>query len=1667
MLYPSNIPYMKTLARRVLLDRGTPPKKGNLVFLFTETLEQSLFEMEHRSNFGARGFVPLYFYPSRYIGYLNRRRYRQNLTKELPVIAKKVNAIPGVTMYPAGKRLVMPNEKRSLYYDLSKYLELYRTCTSNASAFRKIDLFWSFFRGILEDSYGQLNNKCVLIDAANFSYKASGKLSERIDNPLYLFYMTLYRNAAAVAGLDIDFLIFAGEKVLKINFSKIEGLSETSKAAPKAASKYLAQLKLLYTGVAEIQPPSEPELTEAHNDQETEELEERPDLTKVEVPNQIKNPAGEVKTIRMDTRSAARIVLERTAAVTGLTPDTVAANMLVKDKSIGRDVLRAAASDMEDSAMGTSKNDDEEREPQGEVTEETEAAVEEELATNEETVATVYSILTQNTTPKSQRSSTRDAKLREEQGKIQVKGMTLEDLAKINPKEREIPKTDVKKVTNSTNPNIGEVKFNNFNKAYVDEVMTKDLVAVFENLNTRSIKMFIRDIEVTDTSTVTDLKETWVVHLEDENRSRHTIKFDIPKFFDKNFLWIGGNKKNIKNQLFFLPLVKISSNTVMVVSNYNKMTVTRLGGRSLVDTTLVGKLVEKNPSIAEYFKKGSATGENTQFITTLEYDEYAKQFLSFSHNSYRLYFNQKKAREIAEKNNIAIPDDRLFLGLHGSKPIFIGIDSQETEDGKTITDLILNTFSAEENKLYSAMQMKVPKRVMYTEVTTMKQGIPMMILLCIWEGLSTVLEKAKVQYTLTEKLRGADLKRNQSFIKFKDCYLVYTRDIPTELLMNGIRALPTENYELIEMNTDAPYIPYVEKKYGKISILNALNNVYEFTIGPIEREILLDLKLPTDLVSLMIHANYLLADSQHLSELNMTEYRVRSAEIIPAILYDCIAKAYVPYRNSNGKKKLSIPQDAVIKKLLALETVENTSSLNPFLELETTHGVSTKGWRGVNLEHSYTVPKRCYDDTMRGIIGVSNSPDGQVGVNRTLAMEPNVNSLRGYLNTEDDVDKLKDVNLFSPAELLIPLGATRDDPIRIGHSVKQSRASVPVKNMSPVLISNGSDESCKHYLSSDYVVMAEQDGKVIEYDEKAEIMMVEYKDGTHRAVNLGKNIVKNGGGGFELTNSLVTDLKVGDTFKANEALGWHKNFFKKIPHQGVRLCVGALVKVALYSTYNTYEDGTFITESLSDKCETEMTFPTKFVIGKNATVFNMKKVGDEVRVGEPLIEFDESFEEGDINALLAKLGDDEELREVVVANNRNMKKSDKSGIIDDIKIYSASELEDLSPSLQKIVGDYYAKIDRKTALLSKYDKSEGIVKCGVMITESSGTTQPNKYGVIRGEKVRDGVLIEFHIKHSEPLEIGSKIANFSPLKNVIGEVIPAGYEPRSEFRPDEIVETIINPSSILNRMVGSVYPTIFGNKVIIELKRKLWDIYSSNDYATGRRKMMILIEKFFNILDTTGANTKKYKEMLGPLSEPGWKKFFKEFFSNEDHYLILDMVDYERTVTVEQLEEAADLLGIPLYEYMSMPHITMDNENPMVTPHKVPVGYIHIKRPQQTVMKKNGMSTGSSQRAGITNQVTGDDKNGRESDLENSMLVSMGMEKTLKELNGPRADDSIAEKEMLQSISAKGYFNLDELTNDVENKATLNAVDTYFLGMGLKTDLITKGLKLPRYIDQE
>ncbi len=235
--------------------------------------------------------------------------------------------------------------------------------------------------------------------------------------------------------------------------------------------------------------------------------------------------------------------------------------------------------------------------------------------------------------------------------------------------------------------------------------------------------------------------------------------------------------------------------------------------------------------------------------------------------------------------------------------------------------------------------------------------------------------------------------------------------------------------------------------------------------------------------------------------------------------------------------------------------------------------------------------------------------------------------------------------------------------------------------------------------------------------------------------------------------------------------------------------------------------------------------------------------------------------------------------------------------------------------------------------------------------------------------------------------------------------------------------------------------------------------------SVKRKRMEELIYNVFDDLDPSKTNSDKCRKLFSKMSLAEFDKFFKNLFNDKDSYLILDIVDYERDLSIENVEKAAKRLNVPLFEKVAMPFVNGNTENPVVTKYEVPVGYIHLKRMQQMLFKKNSTSTEVGTRSALTGQVTGKDKNARKSDTENFALVTLGATDTLRELMGPRADDPVMKNEMYSAIALKGYVSLDELTNDIDNKTTLNVIDAYLIGMGIKSDLVTDDIYLKKTLN--
>lgn len=1046
---------------------------------------------------------------------------------------------------------------------------------------------------------------------------------------------------------------------------------------------------------------------------------------------------------------------------------------------------------------------------------------------------------------KSSASSKRDELLREKQLTLDVQGKTLGDILSVSTDDVKIEVNDISKSVDTINKNVTEVRYPNINKDYVENVMKKDILSAVTCLSDKSdIQIYVRNIKVEDSSDINNYKDTYTIDLEDSLRVRHRLVFDVPKFIDNRFLWIGGNKKYINNQQLMLPVVKVSGDTVQLVSNYNKLFVYRYGSKV---SSLNEKLKKALNSPIKGIKviNGKYDKENTKYLTIIDYDDLSCNFKEISIGDIKFYFNQSEIRQLfldsVPKNKIdeyeKLVDSKILPVGKGNKNVFYYVNF----DTNTVYQTNFNNSIDTKMSLIDFMLSKSPqlkdeiskqstgKKYMYTRVKIMNKYVPTILLLAYKNGLSNILSQIKAEYYFSDTRPRIAL--NESIVEFNDGYLVFS-NVPfkNSLLLNGLLEIPTKNYSFDDFSDVLTYQDIFESIYGRRNIANAFSNFFDNFIDPITLEVLQKLSLPTDLTGLVLYANELLVDNQFRTELDIRSFRFRSAELIPARLYKLIASSYEQYKataNHRNPRKISIRKDALIKDILAQTIVEDYSELNPIVEMQKLHGATKKGPSGCNLEEAYTKVQRSFHKSMTGVYTISSSPDGNVGIQRVLTMEPPISDVRGFIDNkamDNRLDEYNDVNLFGPAEMLTTGGAQRDDAMRTAMSTKQSTHLTPVSKASPSLITNGAEKSIQYHLSKDWSFIAKDDGKVVELNDDTGLMIVEYKNGESDAISINNRIAKNGAGGFYLSKKMIPNYKKGDTFKKNDILAQDRDFFTNSEHFGNQFNIGTLEKIALLSSAATFEDSSYVTKQVSRDMASEIVMQKQVVLGPNTNVDYMVKIGDTVQSGDELIRFEQSFDEDSLNVLLSNVGED--MKEDIMMNNKEKVKTKYSGVIEDIKVYSSVSLSDLSPSLRKVVNKHYNRIKDRRKLLEKYDKSNNpLVKCNMLFNENTETVKTTNDGKFKGVALNDGVLIEFYIKIHDELGAGDKIVFFSALKTIITNVIPEGQEAYTAFRPDEKIGAVLSCNSIIARGIVSCQYMMMGNKLLIELSRQLKDIY--------------------------------------------------------------------------------------------------------------------------------------------------------------------------------------------------------------------------------------------------
>jgi len=223
-----------------------------------------------------------------------------------------------------------------------------------------------------------------------------------------------------------------------------------------------------------------------------------------------------------------------------------------------------------------------------------------------------------------------------------------------------------------------------------------------------------------------------------------------------------------------------------------------------------------------------------------------------------------------------------------------------------------------------------------------------------------------------------------------------------------------------------------------------------------------------------------------------------------------------------------------------------------------------------------------------------------------------------------------------------------------------------------------------------------------------------------------------------------------------------------------------------------------------------------------------------------------------------------------------------------------------------------------------------------------------------------------------------------------------------------------------------------------------------------RQKIEILVLETVKRLDNPKmANLKRFQGLFKTMSDDEFEVWANTMGHDLDDTIQMFQLPFEE-MKMTQIKHAADYLNIPLEEYIWYKH---NDPQGIRTKMKVPVGYLYIKRVQQLLVKKNRYAFDTEDTTLKTGTVKGESKVASLSDPEAFALTALNADKALEEFLGPRADNQSKKQDMYRQIARDGYTTLETLENDITRSTTLNTVNVYLLGAGIKSDLITRGLK--------
>jgi len=910
-------------------------------------------------------------------------------------------------------------------------------------------------------------------------------------------------------------------------------------------------------------------------------------------------------------------------------------------------------------------------------------------------------------------------------------------------------------------------------------------------------------------------------------------------------------------------------------------------------------------------------------------------------------------------------------------------------------------------------------------------------------GLLNALKFFGIQYQFGAK-KALNAHLHIKIIDENDKYLsIFTKDILEEYMVNGLldglkMIQPIDKKEINSTNLWYPFLRTKGEKFAKN--MPDLNRTF---IDQTTAKILKMYGMPSNMKNLIgkYMPKYLMnAKTEDFNNLNTQ--RIRMAEAISNSAYNVFGEAIGRVRNLKDNMydvKLNLDPLAVIKRLQASGMLQYTQTTNPLEELNFSAKITKTGVGNMKPDQ-VTLKKRDLNPSYYGTIApVSTNEYGNVGSTQTLTNKATITDRFGSIQQQEFTDDINPFNLLSASESLQPF-YEYDDTTRRVMGNQQFGQFVQLDNPDEPLVQTSFESVIPYLVSDRFAIKAKKTGIIQEITE--EYILVKNKDGTQTKYSVKATRSRTKRGIF-IPMKYYVNVNKGQKITEGELLAATSSL------KNGKLAAGKNLVVAEMSYRGmNYEDGWVVTESVQEKYEQKILEKITVIIPLDAKISDWKiAIDKDTQPGDILVVYTGA---NNIDKFVNENPDDDDAEDILTgvefSGSQTIYRSPGGKIVDiSIKLNS----KNVDSQIYKEWKKYTKKIEeqKKECQMHKHDH-KAYVDC---ISEINNQESLKLGGHSVNGSEFDGAAIEIFIEKPNKISNGSKFTLAATGgKGTVQYIIPKGEEPRSEKTKLKI-EFIPTPLSIVSRKNISILLLMYSGKVVYYLNKKLQELVNANKLDKARE----LLLEIFTHLD---ASTDKFliNESMSFFDSKSSQEL-KRYILNKDPLtnpaFPLLVPPHKNKITIENIQDAADALGIPLNEKVYIP------EEGITTEREVPVGIMPIIYLEHFPKAMSG-SRGS---LSVKHQHT--TGQGRSGTRVGAGAIKLGLYDLfalsykepgllIKEVHGLHSDNLEAKKKFQKEVIKTGKMpRVLDMKIDANEAKTRKLVEVFFRGAMLEPNL--------------